>query len=287
MVKRLLGWIQESDPRRVVCVMCLCVAALAAAGVALNVLKAQMAAIVLGSVMISASGVLGLLAHWAARHYGRQSQTLRKAAILAEQHYLNVLRQIVRIIEARDPYTHGHSERVGMLAERIARQLGLPPQRCDQLHLAGQLHDIGLLAVSDNVLRKKGGFSAGEYKTVQKHSVVSYDLLQPMETLAEVLLAIRYHHERLNGTGYPDGLSGPDIPVEARILAVADSYEAMTHDRPHRAAMAPLSAMQELRRCAPSGYDARCVEALAEIVHLGQLQEIMSLVEAAPAEAPA
>ena len=287
MVKRLLAWIQESDPRRVVCVMCLCVAALAAAGVALIVLKAQMAAIVLGSIMISASGVLGLLAHWAAKHYGRQSQTLRKAAILAEQHYINALRQIVRIVEGRDPYTRGHSERVAMLAERIARQLDLPSQRCEQLRLAGQLHDIGLLAVSDNVLRKKGGFSAGEYKSVQRHSVVSYDLLQPMESLAEVLFAIRHHHERLNGTGYPDGLSGEEILLEARILAVADSYEAMTHDRPHRPAMAPLSAMQELRRCAPSGYDVRCVEALAEIVHLGELQEIMSLVEATPAQAPA
>ena len=173
------------------------------------------------------------------------------------------------------------------MAEQIARKLDLPPQRCDQLRLAGLLHDIGLLAVSGNVLRKHGGFSAGEYESIQKHSVVSYELLQPMETLAEVLLAIRHHHERLNGTGYPDGLVGEDISLEARILAVADSYEAMTHDRPHRAAMTPLSAMGELRRCVPSGYDPRCVEALAAIVHLGELQEIMSLVESAPAEATA
>ncbi len=287
MVRRLLTWIQESDPRRVVCVMCLFVGGLGAVAMALAILGAQMAVILLGSVIITVSGTLALMTHWAATHYNRQSQTLRQAAALAEQHYLSVLRQIVRIVEARDRYTHGHSERVGLLAERIARQLGLPAQRCEQLGMAGQLHDIGLLAVPGNVLDKQGVFSAGEYKTVQKHSEVSYDLLQPMESLAEVLPAIRHHHERINGTGYPDGLAGDAISLEARILAVADSYEAMTHDRPHRPAMTPLAATEELRRCCPWGYDERCVEALAQIVHLGELQEIMSLAGAAPAQATA
>jgi HD-GYP domain-containing protein (c-di-GMP phosphodiesterase class II) len=287
VVKRLLSWIQESDPRRVVCVMCLCVAALGALGVTLAVLGARMAGIVLDSVIVSSSGVLALITHWAVRHLDRRSQTLRRAAALAEQHYLNVLRQIVRIVEARDRYTHGHSERVGLLAERIAQQLNLSSQRCQLLGLAGQLHDIGLLAVPGNVLDKQGAFNSGEYKTVQKHSEISYDLLQPMESLAEVLPAIRHHHERINGTGYPDGLAGEDISLEARILAVADSYEAMTHDRPHRPAMSPLQATEELRRCSPWGYDPRCVEALAQIIHLGQLKEIMSLVESAPVEATA
>jgi HD-GYP domain-containing protein (c-di-GMP phosphodiesterase class II) len=264
--------------------MCLCVAGLGALGVSLAILGAKMAGIVLDSLIVSASGVLALITHWAVKHLDRRSQTLRKAAALAERHYLNVLRQIVRIVEARDQYTHGHSERVGLLAERIARQLGLPDARCRLLGLAGQLHDIGLLAVPGNVLDKQGAFNSGEYKTVQKHSEISYDLLQPMESLAEVLPAIRHHHERVNGTGYPDGLEGDAICLEARILAVADSYEAMTHDRPHRPAMTPLRATEELRRCAPWGYDARCVEALAQIIHLGQLKEIMSLVESAPAE---
>ncbi|MFA6133853.1 MAG: HD-GYP domain-containing protein [Phycisphaerae bacterium] len=216
-----------------------------------------------------------LQVRWLLHRVGSESQIARDSVAQGEQHFINVLRQIVRIVEARDRYTKGHSERVGRLAEQIARKLDLPAQRCELMNLAGQLHDIGLLAVPDQVLNKQSDFGVADFRTVQKHSEISYQLLQPMDSLADVLPAIRYHHERINGTGYPMGLAGDQIPLEARILSVADAYEAMTHDRPQRAGMAPLPAVEELRRCTPSGYDEKCVEALADIVNQSKLKEIM------------
>ena len=114
-----------------------------------------------------------------------------------------------------------------------------------------------------------------EFRTIQKHSEVSYEILRPLRCLKEMLLAVRYHHERMNGTGYPAGISGDEIPLEAKILAVADAYDAMTHDRPHRPAMTPMIAVQELRRCTPHGYDESCVEALADIIHVNKFAEAM------------
>jgi HD-GYP domain-containing protein (c-di-GMP phosphodiesterase class II) len=265
--------------------MCICIVAMIVAASGMVMRGGPVTNIIFGSIIVAVAGVMIFQVHWTVTHLGRRSQLIRRGAVQAEQHYINVLRQITHIVEARDRYNSGHSEHVGKLAERIARQLGLPPKRCEQLNLAGQLHDIGLLAVPDGLLRKQEGFGIGDYRTVQKHSEVSYELLRPLESLADVLPAIRSHHERLNGTGYPLGLAGDDIPLEARILAVADAYDAMTHDRPQRNAMSPLRAMEELRRCTPSGYDGRCVEALAQIAHLGELREIMSLVESNPATA--
>jgi HD-GYP domain-containing protein (c-di-GMP phosphodiesterase class II) len=273
-----------------VCVVrpvCICIVAMVVASSGMVLRGGPVTNIIFGSIIVAVAGVMIFQVHWAVTHLGRRSQLIRQGAVQAEQHYINVLREITHIVEARDRYTGGHSERVGRLAEQIAHQLGLPAKRCEQLNLAGQLHDIGLLAVPDRVLRKQEGFGVGDYRTVQKHSEISYELLKPLESLADILPAIRYHHERLNGTGYPLGLAGDDIPLEARILAVADAYEAMTHDRPQRSAMTPLRAMEELRRCTPSGYDGRCVEALAQIAHLPQLREIMSLVESKPAPAQA
>ncbi|HUS47107.1 MAG TPA: HD domain-containing phosphohydrolase, partial [Phycisphaerae bacterium] len=114
--------------------------------------------------------------------------------------------------------------------------------------------------------------AVAEFRTVQKHPEVSYQVLRPLRSVAPILPAIRYHHERMNGSGYPEGLKGDKIPLGASIIAVADSYDAMTHDRPHRPAMTPLQAMMELRRCTPAGYDGRCVDAMAEIVNLPDLE---------------
>jgi HD-GYP domain-containing protein (c-di-GMP phosphodiesterase class II) len=245
---------------------------IAAAAMALR--SGHTACLVLGGLILFIAGVMIYHVHWAVGHLARQSVTLREAAIQAEQHYVSVLRRIVRIVEGRDKHTRGHSERIGRLAERTARKLKLPTQQCEMLNLAGQLHDIGLLAVSEEILTKQTNFGAGDFRTVKRHSEVSYEVLEPLELLRPVLPAIRHHHERANGTGYPLGLSGQQIPLEARILAVADAYDAMTHDRPHRSAMTPAQAVAELRRCTPSGYDRQCVEALAAILGMDAHQRV-------------
>jgi len=232
--------------------------------------------ILLEGVLVVLAGVMIFYVYRAMRELHGESTGLRAAAAEAEAHYVNVLRRIVRIVEARDKYTQGHSQRIGQLAERIARKLGKPRRECEMLNLAGQLHDIGVLAVSEGLLNKRTHLGADEFQAVQKHAEISYEILRPLSSLQGALEAVRYHHERLNGTGYPAGLVGKEIPVGARILAVADAYDAMTHDRPQRAAMSPLRAMEELQRCTPVAYDPRCVEALAEVVHLPKLQHAMT-----------
>ena len=205
-----------------------------------------------------------------------QSVDLKRAAIEAEEHHVKVLWRIVRFIEARDRYTRGHSERVGQLAEQIARQMGLQPQHCALLNKAGRLHDIGLLAIPAKILAQRCQLGVDAFDKVRKHSQIGYEVLKPLDSLAPILPAVLHHHERMNGTGYPHGLQGDQIPMDARILAVADAYDAMTHDRPHRSAMSPYTAMQELRRCTPEGLDSDCVRALGQVVHLPLLEEALA-----------
>jgi HD-GYP domain-containing protein (c-di-GMP phosphodiesterase class II) len=231
---------------------------------------------VMGLLMAGIAGMLVFQVHRAVRQLKHQSRTARQAAAEAERHYVEVLRRIVAFAEQRDQYWSDHSGNVGRLAGRLARKMGLPKDQCAQLELAGQLHDIGLLAVPDTVMQSYARFGAQELRTIQKHPEASYEVLRPLEMLRDVLPAIRHHHERLNGTGYPSGLTGKQIPLGARILAVADAYDAMTHDRPHRRAVSSLTAVHELRRCCPSAYDPACVEALAELMNVPALEEVAS-----------
>jgi HD-GYP domain-containing protein (c-di-GMP phosphodiesterase class II) len=193
------------------------------------------------------------------------------AAAEAERHYFDVLRGVVQVIEGRDPFLAGRSERIARLVESMARQMGMDESHTRLMTMIAQVHDIGLLAVPTRVLEKPTGLSGGEYRTVQMHSEIGHRILKPLRFLAPVLDAVRHHHERMNGTGYPKELRGEGIPLEARIVAVADAFDAMTHDRPHRRAMTAHDAMGEIIRCAGSGYDANCVTALAQAANLAHL----------------
>jgi len=226
---------------------------------------------------LSAGVAAGLSCMWALTRQvlasRRMCARLRIVAEHSESHCLEVLRKVTHYVESRDRYWAGHSRRVGELSERIARQIGLDEQVCTELCVAGQLHDIGLLAVPEAVISNSTKSGVEDFRLIKKHSEVSYQLLLPLDALShETLSAIRYHHERMNGTGYPAGLAGEQVPIEARVLAVADSYDAMTHDRPYRKAMEPLQAMSELRRCCPAGYDPQCVDALATALKLDAME---------------
>lgn len=219
----------------------------------------------------------------AVSHLRRQSHSARQNAGQAEKHYIEVLRRVIKVVEARDRYWAGHSRNVGRLSCTIARQLGLSDSRCEQMVLAGELHDIGRLAVPESIILNHSRFGVEDFRCVQAHSAVSHEVLKPLEMLAGILPAIRSHHEKPNGTGYPDALKGDDIPLGAHILAVADAYDAMTHDRPHRQAMSPVMALRELRRCAPAGFDPDCVEALVAGLSIPGLEDVH---DAAPARQP-
>ncbi len=197
-----------------------------------------------------------------------------------EQHMVEVLRRIVEFVEARDKFSSGHSLRVASLARQIGKHMQIPRGELDRLELAGRLHDIGMVAVPREVLAQKRRLDREGLHRVREHPVIAHDVLTPLSSLVDVLPAIRHHHERMNGTGYPDGLAGEAIPLTARILAVADAYDAMTHDRPYRPAMSSFQAMEELRRCSPAGFDPACVEALAELKHIDAMGPAMRMSEA-------
>jgi len=229
--------------------------------------------IILVVLMVGVGAGMVIQIQRAVSHLRRQSKSVRQSAGLAERHYIEVLRRIIKVVENRDRYWAGHSRNVGRLSGMIARQLGLSDSWCQQMVLAGELHDIGRLAVPESIILNHSRFGVEDFRCVQTHSAISHEVLKPLEMLAGILPAIRAHHEKPNGTGYPDGLKGSDIPLGAHILAVADAYDAMTHDRPHRHAVSPIMAFRELRRCTPAGFDSDSVEALAAALNIPALED--------------
>jgi len=225
-----------------------------------------------GIILLIATGAM-LQVSRAVRHLHRAQEQVRTAAARAERHYFKVLRRLTSAVEDRQPHLRARSRRIGKLAREIAEHMDMDAPQARLLCLAAQVHDIGLLSVSERILAKPARLAADEFRAVKRHPEVAYRILQPLTFLAEILPAVRYHHERMNGTGYPDGLAGEAIGVEARILAVADSYDAMTHDRPHRGAIGPADVLSELRRCSPAGYDPRCVDALMQVLQETHLLE--------------
>jgi putative nucleotidyltransferase with HDIG domain len=168
-------------------------------------------------------------------------------------------------IEARDPYTRGHSVRVTALAEAVARRLGWSEERLESLRVGGPLHDIGKLAVSDEVLRKAGSLEEHELAEIREHPKVGARILLRVAALREAIPYVLYHHERWDGGGYPSGKAGEEIPVEARVLAIADAFDAMTSDRPYRRALTLDQALAEIARCAGTQFDPRIAEVFLEL----------------------
>jgi putative nucleotidyltransferase with HDIG domain len=176
-----------------------------------------------------------------------------------------MLSVLSKAIEARDPYTRGHSARVTALAEAVARRLGWSEQRLASLRVGGPLHDIGKLAVSDEVLCKEGRLDDAELAQIREHPKIGAKLLLRVSALREAIPYVLYHHERWDGTGYPSGKAGEEIPVEARVLAIADAFDAMTSDRPYRRALTHDEALAEVERCAGTQFDPRIAQVFLEL----------------------
>ncbi|MCU0617224.1 MAG: response regulator, partial [Gemmatimonadaceae bacterium] len=179
-----------------------------------------------------------------------------------EELFLASLQSLADALEVKDRYTWGHSLRVAQYATAIARELGLEADRLAQLELGARLHDIGKIGVREAVLNKGSALTPEEYAHVMEHPVIGWRLLQPLlRDAPHALDVVRGHHERYDGRGTPDRLLGDMIPLEARIAAVADSFDAMTSGRPYRAGMAVEDALAELERCAGTQFDPMCVSA--------------------------
>lgn len=174
------------------------------------------------------------------------TQTHNIRLILDSQHLaLGTLQAMSRAIDARDPYTRGHSERVARLSFELAEILGLEETACQEIYVAGILHDVGKIGIPDRVLLKAGALSDEEFDIIKQHPEIGYRIVEQLGKLHFTLPGVLYHHERWDGRGYPQGLAGDDIPLMARIIAVADSFDAMTSSRPYRNAM-PLSQACEI-----------------------------------------
>ncbi len=168
---------------------------------------------------------------------------------------------LVSTLDAKDPYTRGHSERVALIARRIGEQLRLESADLEDLYLSGLLHDIGKVVLDHRILSKPGKLTAVELRQMELHPMIGYQILRKLKNLKSILPGVRSHHEFYNGNGYPDKLTGDEIPLMARILAVADSYDAMASDRPYRQAL-PWNQVQAIfRKGAKQQWDPRVIEA--------------------------
>jgi HD-GYP domain-containing protein (c-di-GMP phosphodiesterase class II) len=174
---------------------------------------------------------------------------------LNTQLFVDSIRALAKIINTRDPMTKDHSERVAHMAGRLARKIGLRGRVLSNVVLSADLHDLGRIVIPDAILRKPGRLTKEEYDVVKKHPEAGYELLQGVRALKDVLPGIRSHHERYDGKGYPDGLKGEDIPLIARIIAVADVFEALTSSRAHRGPASSEEAAKTLREVAGSQLD--------------------------------
>jgi putative nucleotidyltransferase with HDIG domain len=180
-----------------------------------------------------------------------------------EAAYTGAIRALATALDARDPYTAGHSDRVSVLSVAIGRALSLSPEDLEVLRLGALLHDIGKIGVPDDVLRKPGALTPAEFETIRQHPVLGARILRSVPFLGRHIAIVELHHERPDGRGYPKGLRGDDIPLAARIVHVADAYDAMTSARAYRGARPSGEALRELWRCAGTEFHAEIVGALA------------------------
>jgi two-component system cell cycle response regulator len=176
---------------------------------------------------------------------------------------------LLRALHERYPELRHHLEEVGELAEAVARHMGLSAEDVAWTRRAGELHDVGKVAIPDAILRKPGSLRQDEWTFLQRHTVVGERILEVAPSLSQVAQLVRGHHERVDGTGYPDGLRGDQIPLGARIVAVCDAYHAMISGRPYRPAVPHHKAWAELRRNAGTQFDAAVVKSFGDVVEEG------------------
>ena len=199
-----------------------------------------------------------------------------KLASESERMHTRIIKSLIMSLEARDPYTKGHSLSVAILSQRIADALG-PQVDPARVYLAGLLHDVGKIGIPDNILLKAGPLARDEWEVMKSHPIVGATILKPIKLYADVVSAVLTHHENFDGTGYPYGVAGNDIPRISRILRVADSFDAMTTTRAHRPSRSADEAIHEISLGSGKIYDPETVEAFCEVIGLPGVMSELSL----------
>jgi putative nucleotidyltransferase with HDIG domain len=205
-------------------------------------------------------------------------ERVQKAARENQELFIASIRALAAAIDAKDPYTRGHSERVARYSSAIAKELALPAEEARKVRLSALLHDVGKIGVDDRIIRKPTALTDEEFDLMKAHPVKGAAIMEAIPQMADIIPGMKYHHEKWEGGGYPDGLAGEQIPLQARIVAVADAFDAMTTTRPYQKAMEVSYVLQRLREMANKRFDSRCVEALVRSHERGEL---------IPQEAPA
>jgi len=180
--------------------------------------------------------------------------------------YLDTIRALAAAIDAKDPYTKGHSERVAEMSVALAQELNLSDRDIEDIEYTALLHDIGKIGIEDSILGKKGGLTSQEYEKIKEHTIMGANIIEPVDFLKNSYKAIYHHHERFNGDGYPDGIKEKDIPLFARIIAVADAYDAMSSDRPYRKKLNKDKILKELKNQSGKQFDPKVVKALFSVL---------------------
>jgi len=193
---------------------------------------------------------------------------------LAEKHqelrtaYVQTIRALAEAVDAKDAYTRGHSERVGVYASKLAREMSFPKEFIERVYIAGVLHDVGKIGVPDHIITKPDRLTEAEYDEIKRHPEIGAKILEPVTFLADIVPCVRHHHEWYDGSGqgYPHRLAADRIPLPSRVILVADTVEAMTSDRPYRRALPLETVVGELHRFAGSQFDPVCVKAMLALL---------------------
>jgi putative nucleotidyltransferase with HDIG domain len=196
---------------------------------------------------------------------------LRQALRQNQELFLETIRTLAAAIDAKDPYTRGHSERVASYAMAISRHLGLSQEQVFRVHIAAILHDVGKLGIRDGILNKPGGLSDEEFEVMRQHPAIGAQIMSPIRMLKDIIPGIRNHHETWDGTGYPDRLKGEQIPMVARIIGVSDTFDAMTTTRPYQQAMTLDYVLTKMRSMVGSRFDPKVIDAFTAAVNAGDI----------------
>jgi putative nucleotidyltransferase with HDIG domain len=201
-------------------------------------------------------------------------EQVRRAAQENKELFLASIRALAEAIDAKDPYTRGHSERVATYSASVAREMGLAAVEVERIRLSALLHDVGKIGVDDRIIRKPTALTEDEFEAMKTHPIKGAAIMSAIPQLADVIPGMKYHHEKWSGGGYPEGLVGEKIPMQARIVSVADTYDAMTTTRPYQKAMELDYVVERIRQFSGVRYDPVVVTAFLRAYEKGNLAPI-------------